>query len=244
VRFVNAADSGTVPAMPTPVLCLVMVAALAVGCGGGASGADAQDDGGAGRAGAAVSVLHSDVRVTGDGRLDVRLRLDAPEDVDPPLAERAVVRLPAGTAYRSGAVPTCPARVLRRDGPGGCPRGAVIGVGTALGRADTADTKAEITVVDGGADRILLYVTMRNPARVAEVVEGRVADGRLELAIPAAVQRVAGVPVAIRQLRVSAGGRGVIAVGPCPASGSWTTEAAVDFDDGSRATHRARAACS
>jgi len=231
---------------------LIAVAALVAGCG---SSPDAPDP--VPREPTAtpsvVSVLgvHVGVTPTRAGTperpqgvtLDLRLALGSPDDVEPPLATRADVRLPDGTRYDGAGHPACSAARLARAGPAGCPDGSIVGHGTAVADADTSRSEGTITVVNGGADALFLFTTLEHPVRVQAVVPGTIRRGRLRLTFPEELQVVAGVPLALRELAVRAGRDDWLATTACPASGAWEVEAAVSFDDGSRATRAETVPC-
>ena len=60
------------------------------------------------------------------------LRLGAGEEEVPPAVRRIVMHLPAGLGIDLRGVGTCAPSRLRRMGPGGCPRGSLIGHGHAV----------------------------------------------------------------------------------------------------------------
>jgi hypothetical protein len=232
-------------------LPLLAIAVLLAGCGSSSPGEPAAPPAPAATP-SAVSVLGVQAAVTPARAgtperpqgvtLDLALELGSPGDVEPPLATRADVVLPEGTRFDGGAVPACRRATLARKGPRGCPGGSVVGEGTAVADADTSRSEGTIAVVNGGADAVFLFTTLTNPVRVQAVVPGTIRDGRLRLTFPEELQVVAGVPLALRELRIRAGRDGWLATTACPAGG-WRIDAAVEFDDGTRAERAETVPC-
>lgn len=222
---------------------LYALAVAVAGCGGGNSGAETTPSKQADPE--SVAVLGSNVAVD-PRRITLSLRLRQPEGVDPPIARTATVVLQGkGIDYDGAAQATCDAATIRSDGMDACPKGAIIGTGEALGKADTATTKARITIVNGGRDRVLFSTVIRNPAYVKAVVPGRITPGdeRLTIAFtfPRELQNVAGVPVGLQQLNISLNRGGAVTTARCDSG--WRYDAAVAFADDSTARHQGRAAC-
>jgi hypothetical protein len=89
-----------------------------------------------------------------------------------------------------------------------------MGTGRAIAHADTVLTYPKVTVVNGGAHRVYLWTVMTNPARVQAPVPGKITKLRdrrwaykLELTVPQKLQIVAGVPIALRDFDITAGGK-------------------------------------
>jgi hypothetical protein len=194
-----------------------------------------------------VSVLGSDVTITRK-QVEVRLRLRQPADVDPPIARSARLVLPKGISWHGGDAPSCSLDTLKASGPGGCPAGAMLGTGEAIGIADTARTVGQMAAVDGGPQAVYLATTVHNPAYVKTVVRGAISttdDGSLQidLTFPPDLQTIAGVPVGLQRLRLSVARGPALRVSSCPASGHWSYRSSVDFVDGTQAHHAGRAPC-
>ena len=226
---------------------LVVVAAgvAAAGCGGGSGGGDTTTGDTGGDEPAPVAVLGSGVAVDPQ-HITLSLRLKQPEGVDPPIAKTAKVALQGkGINYDGSKQPSCAAAMIRSKGVAACPPGAIVGTGEALGAADTAQTKAEITIVNGGRDSVLFSTIIRNPAYVKTVVPGRIAtsDGGLTIAFtfPPALQNVGGVPVGLQQLTIALNRGGAVTTAPCDSD--WRYDAAVAFADHTTARHQGRMTC-
>lgn len=181
--------------------------------------------------------------------LDLRLALGAPRDIEPPLLQEAEVRFPVGTRYGGGDLPACEEATLERRGPEACPPDSVTGTGTLEARADTAPAPGRITVVNGGAERLYFWTEIDRPVRVAAPIVGTVSEEsepwayRLRLKVPRDLQLVAGVPIALRELRVKAGSGRWLSTTSCPDDGSWDFEGGASFADGGSAVRTTTVEC-
>jgi hypothetical protein len=165
------------------------------------------------------------------GRVTVHLRVRQPSGVDPPIARTATIRLDGDFAYHG-------------DRAGG----ATIGTGAAIGVADTARTRAEITILGGGPGTVLLRTIVRHPVAVRQTVKGTVAadgDGtKIDLMLPPHLQEIGGVPVGLQRLDLAFRRGAAITIGSCPSAGrTWRYAAAVAFTDGTVARHTGAVAC-
>lgn len=130
---------------------------------------------------------------------------------------------PRGSVYNGARYPTCAQATLARLGPSGCPRGAIMGGGTGSALADTTITRPRITVVNGGANTVYFYTVLNNPARVQEPVVGHITrlHGRyayeLSSTIPQNLRVVAGVPINLTSLVITAGHGNWLALSAAPA---------------------------
>jgi hypothetical protein len=217
----------------------------AVGCGGGSGGGDAKAGGDGGGKPAPVAVLGSSV-AAGPEHITLSLRLKQPVDVDPPVAKTATVALQGkGIDYDGAKQPACDSATIQSKGVAACPKGAIVGRGEAIGKADTAQTKAEITIVNGGRDSVLFSTIIRNPAYVKTVVPGRIAtsDDGLTIAFtfPPELQNVGGVPVGLQQLTIALNRGGAVSTAQCDSD--WHYDAAVAFADHTTARHQGRMTC-
>jgi len=235
--------------VPGKLLVLAALVALpAAGCGAASS----RDRDGVAATPATVraspvAVLGTSVALT-PARAQVRLALRQPDGVDPPVARTARLVLAEGVAWHGGDAPTCSLRTLRSAGPGGCPRGAIVGSGEAIGVADAAKTVGRIVVVNGGPDDVYLATTVRNPVYVKTVVPGRLTAPpggglQIDLAFPPDLQTIAGVPLGLQQLRLSIIRGRALTVAACPAGGRWPYRASVAFADGTAARRSGAATC-
>lgn len=132
-------------------------------------------------------------------------------EANQPLITRIDVWFPQGSVYDGARYPRCSVSVLDRRGPSGCPRASIMGRGGGVAYADQTITRPRITVVNGGAKVVYFYTVLNNPARVQEPVVGHITRLRghfiyhLSATIPQNLRIVAGVPIKLTSLNVSAG---------------------------------------
>jgi hypothetical protein len=130
---------------------------------------------------------------------------------DQPMVTGIDVWFPRGSVYNGARYPRCSVRTLDVAGPQGCPRHSIMGTGTGTATADTTITRPQITVVNGGPDVVYFYTVLNNPARVQEPVIGHITRLRgrfiyhLSAVIPQNLRIVAGVPIKLTYLTITAG---------------------------------------
>jgi hypothetical protein len=128
-----------------------------------------------------------------------------------PTITRIDLWFPRGSLYNGARYPICSLRKLDALGPQACPRGSIMGSGTGTAFADTTTTSPAITVVNGGPNAVYLYTVLNNPARVQEAIVGHIThlSGQftyhLSATIPANLLVVAGVPIQLSFLTITAG---------------------------------------
>ena len=98
-----------------------------------------------------------------------------------------------------------------------------------VARADTVNTRIDITIVNGGPKRTLGYAVLNNPARVRETVVLKTTDAsgpwhyRDSFTVPKRLQVVAGVPIQVKDFKIELGGkpyaRNYVTSTSCPAGG-------------------------
>ena len=124
-----------------------------------------------------------------------------------------------------------------------------MGSATGSAYADDVITHPKVTFVNGGAKNICFYTVLTNPARVRTCVPGKITKlsgdpkwgYRLKVTVPEVLQVVAGVPIALRDLQWTAGGKpwakDWIATTACPKGNKWPFEVETFYlyEDGSRA---------
>jgi hypothetical protein len=170
-------------------------------------------------------------------KLKVDVHWDTPGDVEKPVVQRATVLFPKGSKYNGGKFPKCSANTMSRRGLNGCPKGSIMGKGSAVAYADTVMTYPKITVVNGGKSTVYLWTVMTNPARVQAPVPGKITKQsgkwayKLELTVPQSLQIVAGVPIALKDFTVTAGKKDWLATTGCP-GGKWPFQGETFFDNG------------
>jgi hypothetical protein len=130
---------------------------------------------------------------------------------------------PKGSQYNGARYPRCSLKRLDKRTPSGCPKGSIMGSGSGVAYAAQTITRPKITVVNGGAHEVFFFVRMNNPARVREAVVGHITRLRgrftyhLSTKIPKNLQVVAGVPIKLTSLRITAGKGKWLAITAVPA---------------------------
>jgi hypothetical protein len=173
-------------------------------------------------------------------RIDVKADIHIPSDYDPPLVQTVDVWFPKGGLYNGGKFPACSERVMARRGIKACPPRSIMGHGRVKARADTVATYPQITIVNGGAHKVYFYTVLQVPARVAEPVLADVIklsgnprwSYRLHAKIPRNLQIVAGIPLRVDSMHLTAGRGDWIATTGCPRDHRWRYHAEARFDTG------------
>jgi hypothetical protein len=157
-----------------------------------------------------------------------------------PIVTKFFVLFPKGSLYQGSRYPICSRSAINR-GPNRCPRGSIMGSGTGTAYADTTVTHPTITVVNGGAKTVYFYTVLNNPARVQEPVIGHIvrASGKyaykLTATVPSNLRIVAGVPIELTSLKVTAGKGAWLSTIGC-SGGKWpfsVTTSYLNPNDGS-----------
>jgi hypothetical protein len=156
-----------------------------------------------------------------------------------PIMTGGRVLFPRAGNWNGAKHPKCPLNTLSRQGLGACPKGSIFGRGVAKAWADTEITRPRITVVNGGAKRVYFYTVLTNPARVRAPVVGKITEipsgpwkYRLDYHVPETLQVVAGVPITVTELDITAGKSDYLVTTSCPKSRRWPYKAWVYLDDG------------
>ncbi len=132
-------------------------------------------------------------------------------EANQPLITRIDAWFPKGSQYNGAKYPRCSVSTLDRRGPTGCPKGSIMGKGGGVAFADQTTTRPRITVVNGGPKIVYFYTVLNNPARVQEPVVGHITrlhghfTYHLSATIPQNLRIVAGVPIKLTSLNVTAG---------------------------------------
>jgi hypothetical protein len=130
---------------------------------------------------------------------------------------------PRGSQYNGGRYPSCSVSKIDAGGPAACPKGSIMGSGSGVAYASNTITRPKITVVNGGAKQVLFYVVLNNPARVRKAVVGHITrvSGKfvyhLSAVIPKELRVVAGVPIKLTSLKITAGKGKWLAITSAPA---------------------------
>jgi hypothetical protein len=128
-----------------------------------------------------------------------------------PMLQKLDIWFPRGSKYNGGHYASCSYQRLNSVGPSGCPKASIMGSGGGTAFADTVITHPKITVVNGGANAIYFFTVLNNPARVQTPVVGHLTRVHgnfvyhLSATIPPILQVVAGVPIKLTDLHITAG---------------------------------------
>lgn len=158
-------------------------------------------------------------------RIAVDLRMEPPApDAETTPVQTVTLTIPAGVAFQPDELEACDEATLTDAGPDGCPRASRIGGGTVSASAGDVQVEGEATAIYGGDDRVLLWVQIANPVSVGAAIAGTLEEQseggyRLALEVPADLQDVAGLPVALDRLQVSLGRGTALATTACPERG-------------------------
>jgi hypothetical protein len=182
--------------------------------------------------------------------LSGNIKWESEEGIEPPIVTAFDIRISKGGLYNGAKYPKCPQAVVNRNGPSGCPKKSIMGSATGEALADDVITRPKVTFVNGGARNICFYTVLTNPARVQTCVPGKITklsgkwSYRVRITVPEVLQVVAGVPIALRSIRWTAGGKSWakdwIATTSCPKNKRWGFELETFYlyEDGSRSSSK------
>jgi hypothetical protein len=135
------------------------------------------------------------------------------QGVEPPIIVGSDILLPKTGAWNGGKYKTCSLAVLKRKGPSGCDKKAIIGKASGVALADTVDAKPRVTIVNGGKSKFYGYTVLYHPTLVKEPVVVKIKKLRggpwgykVSFRVPENLQIVAGVPITLRNLKFQIGG--------------------------------------
>jgi hypothetical protein len=182
--------------------------------------------------------------------VEVTGTVDIPMDYDPPLAKTVDVWISRGGVYNGAKFPTCSQSAMEDRGLRACPKGSIMGFGSARALADTVVTNPKITVVNGGASKMFLFTVLVNPARVAKPIPVdviKLSSGRwgykLHAVIPRTLQIVAGIPLRLQHFHLRAGRGDWITTTACPAGNRWSYHSEATFASGQVVTYDGSTPC-
>lgn len=152
-----------------------------------------------------------------------------------PVVTSFYLLFPKGSLYNGAHTTRCSLAKVS-NGPQACPKASIMGSGTGTAYADTTITHPQITVVNGGASVIYFYTVLNNPARVQEPVIGHIKrmSGKwaysLSVTVPNNLRIVAGVPIELTSLNVTAGRGSWLETTGCP-GGHWPFSVTTTYED-------------
>jgi hypothetical protein len=186
-------------------------------------------------------------------KLQFKAKWDTAGDVERPIIKSGDVYFPKGALYNGGKYAKCSQATISRGGPSACPAKSIMGSGTGDAWADTVKTKPTITVVNGGASKVWFWTVLKNPARVQAAVPGTITKQsgkwsyKLHFVVPPSLQIVAGIPITLNTLTVSAGGKSWakdwLATTSCPSNKKWPYQATADLSTGGTVTYDGTTPC-
>jgi hypothetical protein len=164
--------------------------------------------------------------------IGARGTIERPADSAPSVVRSFDVWWPKGWRYNGAKHPACTEATLSKKGPGGCPPESIVGRGDFghrdPGDGDTTFMRRPLTVINGGATRMNLWVVLQNPARVQAAVTTTITkvsssrwSYRLHADIPGSLQVVSGIPITLDFYRVKLGRSDWIATTNCPRDRRW-----------------------
>jgi hypothetical protein len=186
-------------------------------------------------------------------KLQVKVKWETPADLEKPVITASDVLFPKGSLYNGAKYPKCSEATLNNGGLAACPPHSIMGTGTGTAWADTVITRPSITVVNGGGSKVFLWTILTNPARVQKAVPGTITKTsgqwayKLHLVVPPALQIVAGVPITLNDITITAGGKSWakdwLATTSCPANKKWPFSVSTALSTGGQATYQSTLAC-
>jgi hypothetical protein len=170
-------------------------------------------------------------------------------DVEHPIVQEGDIFFPKGGKYQGEKYTKCSKATLSRGGPSACPSKSRIGEGSGSASADTVEAGPKVQIFNGGKNLILAYVTLQRPARVRAVVPAKLTPQsgkwsyKLHFVVPDTLQVVAGIPITLNNLTLTAGytkaAKDIIATTSCGSGNKWpfqvnlklNTNQTVDYTD-------------
>ena len=159
------------------------------------------------------------------------------QGVEEPIVTGGDVLIAKGGVYNGGKYKTCSGSKMRAaQGTEVCPKESIMGSGKGVAIADTVNAAPTVEFVNGGKNMLWAFTTLYRPALVREPVpiaikklSGSKWGYRATFKVPKVLQIVAGVPVTLRSLKYTIGGKPYakefIATTSCPKSKKYPYEA-------------------
>jgi hypothetical protein len=186
-------------------------------------------------------------------KLAFTISLDTPADLDKPILQSGDVLFPKGALYNGAKFAKCAQAKLAASGPAGCPKDSIMGTGTGDAYADTVITHPALTIINGGGSDVWIWTVLTNPARVQKIVPGHITKMsgqwayKLHFTVPDELQVVAGVPIAVKTLKITAGGKSYakdwLATTSCPSNKKWPFSMTANLSDHTSINYASTVAC-
>jgi hypothetical protein len=186
--------------------------------------------------------------------LTVSMHWDTPEDAERPIVQTFDVLFPQGSKYNGDKFPSCSQTTMARNrGTANCPKGSIMGQGSGVAYADDVFTRPQITVVNGGKDKVYFFTVLSNPARVQAPVLGKITKlgtrgkyaYKLHVEVPKVLQVVAGVPIQLKDLKVTGNSKKTLWLSTigCPKDKKWPYSVTTGLSTGGAATYESTTPC-
>lgn len=192
--------------------------------------------------------------------LSLALHFSGDEDGGlPPILQKATMWFPFGATLNATLFPGCAANTINRRGARACPAGSQIGAGTAVGVGANVVEHLGVRLFNGPSGRSIVFLLRGdNPLRVNTAFEAPLAmsrtgrfEYRLTVPVPANLQNVAGVDLAVRNFattvrasrRLHGKTRGYIEAWACPPGALVPLRGVFDFADSASVTTNAYIGC-
>lgn len=162
------------------------------------------------------------------------------DGLNKPIVQKIEILFPKGSLYAGGKLPKgikgkvtpkcSESRMLNGLPKDVCPKGSIVGSGTANAWADNVRTKAKITMVNGGANAVYLFTELTNPAVVQLPIPGKIQKQsgkwayKLTLTVPEDLQVVAGVPISLIDFNAKTRSKNWLFTTSCPKNKKWPFE--------------------
>lgn len=175
-------------------------------------------------------------------KVTAKITVTTTGDVEHPIVQSGDIYFPKGGKYQGEKYTKCAQATLTRGGPDACPSKSLIGKGNGSASADTVEAGPKVVVVNGGKNLILAYVTLQRPARVRAVVPAKLTPQsgqwsyKLSFKVPETLQVVAGIPITLNNLTLTAGftkaAKDIIATTSCGTGNKWPFQVNLQLNSG------------
>jgi hypothetical protein len=142
--------------------------------------------------------------------LSISLGFTSDEASQASVLQRAIIFFPYGSQLNGKLFPSCTAAALADHGKSACPKGSLIGKGTALGTAGDIREKITVSLYNGkGGKNIVFYLQGTDPVKLNVPWESPLQpfssgkwNFKLTVDVPESLQRIVGLDVGIEDFSV------------------------------------------
>lgn len=172
-------------------------------------------------------------------RLTAKVQITVPPDQDRPVVTGLELWYGRGVELHRDRVPACSIATISHGGPDACPAKSIMGHSGGIDLDPVGDPTPTFTFVNGPDGRLIAYTVLQRPARVRAPAVSKVFENprsrfpfRDAWKFPRVLQKVAGIPVSMRNLKLTFGGKSwakdYISTTGCP-RGGWAWRVRVHF---------------